>query len=75
MIIPFRWLNAVTGLHVVQNNEFSRLKFEQFYFFALFPNFDRLEPKSKTYGIIDSELAVSFGKNRTYRPYLLYHQG
>jgi hypothetical protein len=39
------------------------------YFFALFPNFDRLEPKSKTYGIIGSELAVSFGKNGTYRPY------
>ncbi|WP_421081223.1 hypothetical protein, partial [Serratia fonticola] len=38
-------------------------------FFALFPNFDRLEPKSKTYGIIGSALRVSFGKNRTYRPY------
>jgi hypothetical protein len=38
------------------------------YFFALFPNFDRLEPKSKTYGIIGSALWASFGKNRTYCP-------
>ncbi|OIX91588.1 hypothetical protein BFS14_23105 [Serratia fonticola] len=47
----------------------SQFVISQTLFFALFPNFDRLEPKSKTYGIIGSALWASFGKNRTYCPY------
>jgi hypothetical protein len=56
-------------LHASPSVALPRCHRSEFCFFALFPNFDRLEPKSKTYGIIGSALRVSFGKNGTYRPY------
>jgi len=47
------------------SNGFSRLKVKQFHFFALSLNFDWLKLKSKTNGIIGSEMAVSFCKDET----------